>query len=271
MDTVRIYLKDIKKIPLLTPEEEMQLSRRVQKGDIEAKEAMVRANLRLVISIAKKYTYLGVSLLDLIEEGNIGLIKAVTKFNPNKGYRFSTYAAWWIKQCILRATANQSKTVRIPVYMVEALSRFKKVSEHLSQRFERRPKLSEIAKEMKISLKKAKELSGLITKTFSLDAPIGDEGNTNFMNLIEDEGSGSATDELTAFLRHEKIDDLLSKMNKREREILILRFGLRDGITRTLEETAKQFGITRERVRQIESAALKKLRKNISYRMEDYL
>lgn len=263
MDPIRLYLKDIKKLPLLTAEEEITLAEKIKKGDKQARVKMIQSNLRLVINIAKKYCNLGVSMLDLIEEGNLGLMKAVEKFNPKKGYRFSTYAAWWIRQYISRSIANQGKTVRMPVYIIELLMRFKRAAEHLSGIMKRKPRLSEIAKKMRLPMKRAKQLSKMVSGTSSLNAPIGDEGSTEFLDLIEDESLISAVDGLSNFLMQERINDLLEKMSKRERKILNLRFGLKDGVPHTLRDTAKHFNITRERVRQIENAAMKKMRELI--------
>ena len=260
MDPIRLYLKDIKNLPLLTAEEEIDLAKKIKRGDKFARAKMIQSNLRLVINIAKRYSGIGVSMLDLIEEGNLGLMKAVGKFNPKKGYRFSTYAAWWIRQYISRAIANQGKTVRIPVYITEMMARFKKVTEHLSNALKRKPRLSEISKKMRLPMKRVKLLNKMMTGTSSLNAPIGEEGTTEFMNLIEDESIVSAVDGLSSFLMQERIKGLLDKMSKRERKILSLRFGLKDGIPHTLRDTAKHFGITRERVRQIEGAAMKKIR-----------
>jgi len=260
MDAIKLYLKDIKKLPLLTAEEERKYAERVKKGDNQARHKMIQSNLRLVINIAKKYSYLGVSMMDLIEEGNLGLMKAVEKYNPRKGYRFSTYAAWWIKQYITRAIANQGKTVRIPVYVIELMLRFKKVSEQISNRLKRKPKLSEIAKKMRLPIKRVRQINRMITGISSLNAPIGTEGSAEFMDLIEDVNIVSAVDGISNFLLQERVKNLLDKMSKREKKILSLRFGLKDGETHTLRDTAKHFGITRERVRQIEAAAMKKLR-----------
>lgn len=260
MDPIRLYLKDIKNLPLLTAEEEIDLAKKIKRGDKASRHKMIQSNLRLVINIAKRYSGLGVSMLDLIEEGNLGLMKAVEKFNPAKGYRFSTYAAWWIRQYISRAIANQGKTVRIPVYITEMLVRFKKVTEHLSNALKRKPRLNEISKKMKLPMKRVKLLNKMMTGISSLNAPIGAEGTTEFMNLIEDESIISAVDGLSNFLMQERIKGLLNKMSKRERRILSLRFGLKDNIPHTLRDTAKYFSITRERVRQIESAAMKKIR-----------
>ncbi len=260
MDAIKLYLKDIKNIPLLTAEEELDLAKKIRKGSKPARAKMIRSNLRLVINIAKRYTYLGVPMMDLIEEGNLGLMKAVEKYNPRRGYRFSTYAAWWIRQHITRAIANQGKTIRIPVYMVESAMRFKKVSEQLQLEAKRKPTLARIAKKMRLSIKRVKQLDKMVAKISSLNAPIGEEGTAEFMDLIEDENMATAADGLIEFLKKERVDELLKQMSSRERKILILRFGLKGGITRTLGYTAKKFDITRERLRQIENAAKKKMR-----------
>ncbi|NQT23209.1 MAG: sigma-70 family RNA polymerase sigma factor [Candidatus Omnitrophica bacterium] len=260
MDAIRLYLRDIKKLPLLTHKEEIDLANRIKKKDKRARQKMIKSNLRLVINIAKKYSYLGVPMLDLIEEGNLGLMKAVEKFNPNKGYRFSTYAAWWIKQYITRAIANQGKTIRIPVYVIELLMRFKKVSEQLSHKLKRKPRMREIGRKMALPIRRVRQLSKMANTVSSLNAPIGDSGTTEFMDLLEDEKIVSSIDELSNFLLHERIKELLKRMTPREQKILELRFGLKDGVRRTLRETAGNFGITRERVRQIENAAKRKLR-----------
>ncbi len=262
MDPIRSYLKDIKLIPLLTAKQEIELANKIRKGDTHAKRQMTLSNLRLVINIAKRYSHLGVPLLDLIEEGNLGLMKAVMKYNPNKGFRFSTYGAWWIRQYITRAIANQGKTVRIPVYMTELISKFKRISEELAQKLGRKPSAHEIARRMRLPVKRIERLQELVTssQTTSLETPVGEEGETEMIDLLEDETTPSPQDDITRFLQHERIDALLKQMNERERRVLILRYGLDDGISRTLGETAKFFGITRERVRQIEVAAMRKLR-----------
>lgn len=261
MDAIKLYLKDIKHIPLLTAEDELKVARRVRKGDAQARRTMIRSNLRLVINIAKQYSNYGVPLLDLIEEGNLGLMKAVSKFDPRRGYRFSTYAAWWIKQHVTRALADQGKTVRIPVYMVETLSRFRKVQERLTHRLRRKPKTAELARAMRMSVHKIKELSQMDQGTTSLDQPVGEEGEASVMDLMEDPKAVSSQDRVDEMFRGERIRSLLDKMSEREREILQLRFGLVDDEEpRTLNDVAKRFNITRERVRQIEAAALKKLR-----------
>ncbi len=270
MDPIKLYLKEIKDIPLLTPEEEIKLARKVKRGDKAARKSMIQANLRLVINIAKRYSHFGVPLSDLIEEGNLGLMKAVTKFNPKRGYRFSTYAAWWIRQYITRAIANQGKVIRIPVYMAEMLARWKKLHEELCHKMGRSPTIVEVAKRMRIPIKKAKELNEIVAKTSSLDAPIGEDDTGAFMDLIEDENVPSPADELSVLLRKESVGNLLNMMGERERKILMLRFGLKGGASNTLSETAKHFGITRERVRQIENDCLRKLKAFIATQDEPY-
>ena len=261
MDAIKLYLKDIRDLPLLSAVEERELAEKVKKGNKKARQTMIKSNLRLVINIAKKYSYLGVPMLDLIEEGNLGLMKAVTKYEPSKGYRFSTYAAWWIKQFITRAVANQGKTVRIPVYVMEMLMRFRKVKKHLFQKLKKDPQLSDIAEVMNMPVTRIRQLNHMASNIASLNAPIGESGDSEFMDLIEDETIVNSVDELSKFMLHERIEGLLAKMTDREREILHLRFGLKDGTPHTLRDTAKRFGITRERVRQIEVACMHKLRK----------
>ncbi|MFH1552338.1 MAG: RNA polymerase sigma factor RpoD/SigA [Candidatus Omnitrophota bacterium] len=262
MEAIKLYLKDIRDLPLLTPEEEKELAGRVKKGNKKARQKMIKSNLRLVINIAKKYSYLGVPMLDLIEEGNLGLMKAVSKYDPDKGYRFSTYAAWWIKQFITRAVANQGKTVRVPVYVMEMLMRFQKVKKYLSQKMKKAPQISDIAKKMKMPVARVRQLNHMASNISSLNAPIGESGDSEFMDLIEDESIVNSVDELSKFLLHERIEGLLEKMTEREKKILTLRFGLgADDVSHTLRDTAKHFGITRERVRQIEAACMLKLRK----------
>lgn len=260
MDPIRLYLKDIKNIPLLTPEDELKISKRAKRGNAEARQLMINSNLRLVVNIAKKYSFLGVPITDLIEEGNLGLMRSVKKFDPKKGYRFSTYAAWWIRQYITRAIANQSKTIRVPVYLTETITKWKRTTEKLTQKLGRTPTVQEIAKKMRITVKKARRLSEVVTRTTSLHKPIGEDSSGEFMDLIEDESIASPFEELSRLLRQEKIKELLEKMSEREKHILVLRYGLEDGTFRTLEETAKSFNISRERVRQIENNALKKLK-----------
>jgi RNA polymerase primary sigma factor len=266
METLRIYLKEIKKVPLLTAQEEYELAKRIKAGDIKARMKMIEANLRLVINIAKKYSHYNVQMMDLVEEGNLGLMRAVGKYNPRRGYRFSTYAAWWIRQYITRALANQGKTIRVPVYMLELIAKWKRATEKLSQRFGRRPKIKEVAKEMGLPIKKVREISTVVTRTTSLEAPIGEEKEGQFGDLIEDTLGPTTSDEIADLLQEESVHELLKTMNPREREILNLRFGLKDGKSRTLSETAKHFNVTRERIRQIENAALKKLRQHLKVR-----
>lgn len=260
MEAIKVYLNDIKKVPLLSAEEEKELARKVKQGDAQARIRMIKSNLRLVVNIAKRYSHFGVPLTDLIEEGNLGLMKAVSMYNPEQRFRFSTYGAYWIRQYITRALANQAKTIRVPVYMVEAIGKWKRAVEALTQKLGRRPRLKEVAKAMKTSIKKIKQLRGMITRTTSLEAPIGKDGRGQFVDLIADESSASATEEIAQVLRQERVEELLTKMNPREKEVLSLRYGLKDGTTHTLNEIAQKFGITRERVRQIENAAMRKLR-----------
>ena len=270
MDAIKLYLKDIRDLPLLTAEGEKALAIKVKKGNKKARQEMIQSNLRLVINIAKKYSYLGVPMLDLIEEGNLGLMKAVTKFDPYKGYRFSTYAAWWIKQFITRAVANQGKTVRIPVYVMEMLMRFHKVKKHLLQSLKKTPQMADIAKKMKLPIARVRQLNNMASNIASLNAPIGESGDSEFMDLIEDESIVNSVDELSKFLLHERIVGLLDKMTDREKKILTLRFGLgEDEISHTLRDTAKHFGITRERVRQIEASCMQKLRKMMEDQEEE--
>ncbi|MBI2871144.1 MAG: sigma-70 family RNA polymerase sigma factor [Candidatus Omnitrophica bacterium] len=260
LDPMRLYLKDIETIPLLTADEERRLAKRVAEGDSEARRKMIRSNLRLVISIAKRYTHLGLPLEDLVEEGNLGLMKAVQRYNYKRGYRFSTYASWWIRQAIIRALSNQGKTIRIPVYMSETITKWKKITEHLSQKLGRRPTPKEVAKAMDLGVDKVKEISEMASRPSSLDAPLSMDGSGQLLDLIEDQAASSPAEAIEEILKGERVDELLSLLDARERQILELHFGLKDGHNLTLEETAKRFGLTRERVRQIESAAIRKLR-----------
>ncbi len=259
-DPIKAYLKDVRPIALLTPDEEISLARRIKKGDADARERMIRANLRLVISIAKRYSNLGVPLTDLIEEGNIGLMKSVEKFDPERGFRFSTYAAWWIKQGISRAIIDQGKMIRVPVYMNEEIHKYKKMVEKLTHKLKRRPSTGELAKRLKISVDKVRELEGSIAKMSSLDAPIGETGDGQVRDIIEDENVAAPDEELEQFFTKERTAGFLNMLNEREREILDLRYGLTDGETHTLAEIAKKLGVSRERVRQIEAATIKKIR-----------
>ncbi|MEA3328908.1 MAG: RNA polymerase sigma factor RpoD/SigA [Candidatus Omnitrophota bacterium] len=267
-EPLRIYLEEIDKIPLLTPEEEVDLAKKTKAGNKSAQRKMIRSNLRLVINIAKRYTHLGLPLSDLIEEGNLGLIKAVKKYNAKKGYRFSTYASWWIKQAITRAVSNKGKMIRVPGYMIDTISKWKKVTASLSQTLGRRPTLKEISKTMKLPLKKIKEIKNIITKPASLSAPVGREGTVQLIDLVQDESVIAPSDGVDEIMRHERIEELLEVLSKREREVITLRFGLRDSDYRTLQQIAKKFKLTRERVRQIEVGAIQKLKTLIKTKQE---
>jgi RNA polymerase primary sigma factor len=265
MESLKLYLKEVRNIPLLTPKEEIALTRKVKKGDEMARKAMIRANLRLVINLAKRYMYLGIPLIDLIEEGNLGLIKAVEKFEPSKGFRFSTYAAWWIKQGITRSISEQGKMIRIPVYMNELISKWRKTKERLSQKLKRMPKDEEIAKKLKLSKDKVEQINfWMSSSTSSLDAPIGDEENSQVSDLIEDKNTASPDATIGVMMDKERVNNLLDIMNDREKEILDMRFGLHDSRTHTLAEVADKLGVSRERIRQIEEAALKKIKKLVT-------
>jgi RNA polymerase primary sigma factor len=269
MDPIKAYIKDIRKIPLLTAYEEVDLAKQFKNGNLEAKDKMIRSNLRLVISIAKRYMNLGMPLLDLIEEGNIGLMKAVDKFNYRKGFRFSTYAAWWIKQSITRSIFDQSRTVRLPVYMSELIAKWKKTNERLTHKYKRIPTTKELAKAMKLSVTRAGQIYNWMTKISSLDAPISDEGEGSIIDLVANTESTSTKDELDSFFVKERVERILEISSDREKEVLDLRFGLTDGVTHTLAEVAKRLSISRERVRQIEESALKKMKNFISKQDND--
>lgn len=264
MDPIKAYLKDIRHIPLLKPEEEISLAKRIKRGDKKAREQMIRSNLRLVINIAKKYMNLGIPLSDLIEEGNIGLMRAVDKFDPSRGFRFSTYAAWWIKQAISRSIIDQGKMIRIPVYMNEEIAKCKKVTEALAHKLKRKPRASEVAKRMQMGVDKIREINQWVSKMSSLDAPIGEDGEGQVKDLIEDENLITPDQELETFFNKERAQELLEMMSKRERQILDMRFGISSGNRYTLAAIAKKMGVSRERIRQLESAAIKKLRKIIN-------
>jgi RNA polymerase primary sigma factor len=265
MDPIRAYIKDVRRIPLLTAEEEIDLAKKFKRGDLSARDRLIRSNLRLVISIAKKYMNLGMPLLDLIEEGNIGLMKAVERFNPRKGFRFSTYAAWWIRQSVTRSIFDQSRTVRLPVYVSELISKWKKANERLTQKYKRAPTPKELSKAMKLPIEKVQEIHNtMLTKSSSLDAPISDEGEGSIGDLVASEDSFKTQEELDAFFDKERVGSLLAVPSGRERQILDLRFGLSDGVTHTLSEVAKKMGVSRERVRQIEESAIKKVRNFVS-------
>lgn len=274
---MKIYLTQIENIPLLTPELEISLAEKVQAGGDEApkaRERMIRSNLRLVISIAKRYSNMGLAFSDLVEEGNIGLMRAVEKFNPQRGYRFSTYASWWIKQAIMRALSNQGKTIRIPVYMYDIISKWRRVKDGLMQKLSRVPTRKEIAKIMQVPVNKIKEIENIAGRPSSLNAPVSLDGTAELIDLIEDDSSHSPDANMAELLKNERIRAILDRLDERERRILVLRFGLDDDETRTLEEVAQEFGITRERVRQIEAASLKKIRVHLETEKDhltDYL
>jgi len=259
MDPIKAYLRDVRPIALLTAQEEISLGRQVQKGDQDARNKMIRANLRLVISIAKRYVNLGVPLSDLIEEGNIGLMKSVEKFDPERGFRFSTYSAWWIKQGISRAIIDQGKMIRVPVYMNEEILKYKKMVEKLTHKLNRRPTMAEVAKRLKTTIDKIKGLENSIAKMSSLDAPIGESGDGQVKDIIQDHNIVGPDEELEMFFNKERAIGFLKLLNERERKILEMRYGLIDGDCKTLAEIAKELGVSRERVRQIEAATIKKI------------
>lgn len=259
-DPVRMYLKEIGKIPLLKPHEEVEYAKRMAEGDEFAKQKLVEANLRLVVSIAKRYVGRGMLFLDLIQEGNLGLIKAVEKFDYKKGYKFSTYATWWIRQAITRAIADQARTIRIPVHMVETINKLIRVSRQLLQELGRDPKPDEIAKEMNMTEEKVREIMKIAQDPVSLETPIGEEEDSHLGDFIPDEDAPAPAEAAAYSLLKEQIEEVLNTLNDREQNVLKLRFGLEDGRARTLEEVGKEFDVTRERIRQIEAKALRKLR-----------
>jgi RNA polymerase primary sigma factor len=266
MEALKTYLKEIRNIPLLTAEQEINLSRRIRRGDEQARKQMIRSNLRLVINIAKRYIHLGIPLLDLIEEGNLGLMKAVDKFNHRKGYRFSTYAAWWIRQGITRSISEQGRMIRVPVYMNELITKWKKKKERLTQKLNRIPSEQEIAKSLKLPKDKMEQINfWMSTSTSSLEAPVGEESDIQVSDLIEDETAQSPDAGIKRLLDRERIGNLLGIMTERERKILDMRFGLVDSKPQTLAQVAKKLGVSRERIRQIEEVALKKLRKLVEH------
>ena len=271
-DPIREYLKEIGSIALLTPEEESDLARRKSEGDVEAGRKLVEANLRLVVSIAKRYTGRGMSFLDLVQEGNLGLMKAVEKFDYAKGYRLSTYATWWVKQSITRSLADQSRTIPLPVHMVEAVNKIRRAQRSLSVKLGREPSMEEVAEEVNMSGKRVAELIQASGDTVSLETPVGDEEGSNLGDFVADDANASTEDKAESFLLREEIDSMLQGLNPREREVIILRFGLETGHPLTLEEVGKRFNVTRERIRQIETAALRKLRNpSKSKKIRDFL
>ena len=265
-DPVRMYLKEIGRVPLLTAEEEVDLARRMEAGDESARHRLEEANLRLVVSIAKRYVGRGMLFLDLIQEGNLGLLKAVEKFDYSKGYKFSTYATWWIRQAITRAIADQARTIRIPVHMVETINKYIRVSRHLLQELGRDPTPEEIAKHMGLSALRVREIMKIAQEPVSLETPIGEEEDSHLGDFIEDEAALDPADAASMMLLKEQIADVLKTLAPREAEVLRLRFGLEDGRSRTLEEVGQSFGVTRERIRQIEAKALRKLRHPVRLR-----
>ncbi|MFC0333695.1 RNA polymerase sigma factor RpoD [Paenibacillus sepulcri] len=271
-DPVRMYLKEIGRVPLLSADDEVELAKRIENGDEEAKRRLAEANLRLVVSIAKRYVGRGMLFLDLIQEGNMGLIKAVEKFDHTKGYKFSTYATWWIRQAITRAIADQARTIRIPVHMVETINKLVRVSRQLLQELGREPSPEEIAAEMDLSTEKVREIMKIAQEPVSLETPIGEEDDSHLGDFIEDQEALAPADAAAYELLKEQLEDVLDTLTEREENVLRLRFGLDDGRTRTLEEVGKVFGVTRERIRQIEAKALRKLRHpSRSKRLKDFL
>ena len=271
-DPVRMYLKEIGRVPLLTAEEEVALAKRMEAGDEEAQKRLAEANLRLVVSIAKRYIGRGMLFLDLIQEGNLGLIKAVEKFDYNKGYKFSTYATWWIRQAITRAIADQARTIRIPVHMVETINKLIRVSRQLLQQLGREPTPEEIAAEMNMPVERVREILKISQEPVSLETPIGEEEDSHLGDFIKDDNVPVPADAATFTLLKEQLEEVLGTLTEREQKVLTLRFGLEDGRARTLEEVGKEFNVTRERIRQIEAKALRKLRHpSRSRKLKDYL
>ncbi|XVH00064.1 RNA polymerase sigma factor RpoD [Eubacteriales bacterium KG127] len=271
-DPVRMYLKEIGKVQLLTADEEISLAKKMEQGDEFAKKRLCEANLRLVVSIAKRYVGRGMLFLDLIQEGNLGLIKAVDKFDYRKGYKFSTYATWWIRQAITRSIADQARTIRIPVHMVETINKLIRVSRQLLQNYGREPLPEEIAKEMGITVEKVREIQKIALEPVSLETPIGEEEDSHLGDFIPDDDAPSPAEAAAFSMLKEQLLEVLDTLTDREKKVLMLRFGIEDGRARTLEEVGREFSVTRERIRQIESKALKKLRHpSRSKKLKDYL
>ena len=271
-DPVRMYLKEIGKVPLLSGDEEIELAKRMSEGDEAAKKRLAEANLRLVVSIAKRYVGRGMLFLDLIQEGNLGLIKAVEKFDYQKGFKFSTYATWWIRQAITRAIADQARTIRIPVHMVETINKLVRVSRQLLQELGREPSPEEIAAEMELPVDRVREIMKISQEPVSLETPIGEEDDSHLGDFIQDDNVMVPADAAAQTLLREQLDEVLDTLTEREQKVLRLRFGIKDGRARTLEEVGKEFDVTRERIRQIEAKALRKLRHpSRSRKLKDYL
>ena len=271
-DPVRMYLREIGRIPLLTYDEELELAKKILEGDEDAKQKLAESNLRLVVSIAKKYVGRGMLFLDLIQEGNMGLIKAVEKFDYTKGFKFSTYATWWIRQAITRAIADQARTIRIPVHMVETINKLIRTSRHLLQQLGREPSPEEIAAEMEIPVEKVTEIQKIAQDPVSLETPIGEEEDSHLGDFIQDEDSPAPHDAASYTMLREQLEEVMNTLTPREAKVLKLRFGIEDGKSRTLEEVGKEFNVTRERIRQIEAKALRKLRHpSRSKKLRDYM
>ena len=271
-DPVRMYLKEVGTVPLLTAEEEMELARRKQAGDEKAKKKLIEANLRLVVSIAKRYTGRGMSFLDLVQEGNLGLIKGVEKFDPEKGFKLSTYATWWIRQSVTRALADQARTIRVPVHMVETINKMSKMQRKLTLELGYEPSVAELAKALDMTEEKVMEIMQIAREPASLETPIGEEDDSNLGDFVADNNVLTPEDNVESVMLREHIEALLGDLKERERQVIVLRFGLEDGHPRTLEEVGREFKVTRERIRQIEAKALRKLRNPVrSKRIRDFL